>query len=299
MTLLAVGSVAFDSIKTPYGEAEKVVGGSATYFSLTASFFTDVAVLAVVGEDFGEEHFRLFADKGIDTRQIKRAKGKSFFWKGEYGQNLNEAKTLSTELNVFADFKPDVLPDYRETPFLFLGNIDPDLQNHVLNQMKRPLLVGLDTMNFWISGKADALARVLARVDVLLINEGEVRMLSGENNLIRAVRKVSAMGPRAVIVKRGEYGSVAFMDGSFFMAPAYPLEFIADPTGAGDCFAGGFMGYLANRGEWSPGEIRRAVLYGTTMASFNIEKFSVDRLISLTFPDIRARFEHLQSMITI
>jgi sugar/nucleoside kinase (ribokinase family) len=299
MTLLAVGSVAFDSIKTPYGEAEKVVGGSATYFSLTASFFTDVAVLAVVGEDFGEEHFRLFADKGIDTRQVKRTKGKSFFWKGEYGQNLNEAKTLSTELNVFADFRPDVLSDYRETPFLFLGNIDPDLQNHVLNQMKRPLLVGLDTMNFWISGKADALARVLARVDVLLINEGEARMLSGENNLMRAMRKVSAMGPRAVIVKRGEYGSVAFMDGSIFMAPAYPLESIADPTGAGDCFAGGFMGYLANRGEWSPGEIRRAVLYGTTMASFNIEKFSVDRLISLTFPEIRARFEHLQSMIAI
>lgn len=297
MALLAVGSIAFDGVKTPFGEVDRAVGGSATYFSLSASYFTHVAVVGIVGEDFTDEHFRLFHDKGIDTRQVQRVPGKSFYWKGEYNQNLNEAHTLVTELNVFADFRPEIHPEYRSCPFLFLGNIDPELQSHVLDEMVRPRIVGLDTMNFWIGGKLKELRAVLPKVDILLINEGEARMLSGEFNLIRAARAIRAMGPSTLIIKRGEYGAMAFHEEDLFLAPAFPLEAVADPTGAGDTFAGGFMGYLSSRGELNSTTIRQAVLYGSTMASFNVEAFSVNRLKELTLPEIQERVELLESMI--
>ncbi len=299
MTLLAVGSVAFDSVKTPFGQVERVVGGSATYFSLSASYFTDVSIVAVVGDDFTAEYFDLFKQKGIDVRQIQRMAGKSFFWRGEYNENLNEATTLSTELNVFADFRPEVHPEYRQTPYLFLGNIDPDLQNHVLDQVQSPRLVGLDTMNFWIQSKPESLAQVLSRVDVLLINEGEARMLSGEYHMVRAARKVAAMGPRILVIKRGEYGAMVYMDDEFFLTPAFPLDELADPTGAGDCFAGGFMGYLAGCGRVDRDDVRQAVLYGTIMASFDVEKFSIERISRLTFPEIRDRFDRFHTMTQV
>ena len=297
--LLAVGSVAFDSVQTPFGHADRVVGGSATYFSLAASYFTDVAIVAVVGEDFREEHFRPFIEKGIDVRQVQRAPGKSFYWAGEYGANLNEAKTLVTELNVFADFQPEIHPDYRRAPVLFLGNIDPVLQNHVLDQMERPRLTGLDTMNYWIQNRPRELAAVLSRIDILFVNETETRMLTGEYHLLRALRRITAMGPRTVVVKRGEYGALVYREGELFIAPAYLMDEVSDPTGAGDCFGGGFMGYLASVPEADFPALRQAVLYGTTMASFNIESFSVERLRSLTFPEIRERCERFRRMITV
>lgn len=299
MSLLAIGSVAFDSVTTPFGRAERVVGGSATYFSLVASFFTDVAVVAVVGEDFTDEHLRIFLDHGIDIRQIQRRRGKSFFWAGEYNRDLNEAHTLATELNVFAEFKPEVHPDHRRVRHLFLGNIDPDLQHHVLDQMEGDPLVALDSMNYWIQSKPDALARVLSRVHILLLNEGEARMLTGEYHLVTAVRRIAALGPRTIVVKRGEYGSLVSHAGELFVAPAYPMETVMDPTGAGDCFAGGFMGYLASADRNDMAAIRTAVLYGSVMASFDIEAFSVDRLRELTFPDIQARLERFRQVIGV
>jgi len=299
MSLLAIGSVAFDGIKTPGGEVDRVVGGSATYFSLSASFFTDVAVVAVVGEDFTDTHMELFASKGIDTRQVRREKGLSFYWKGEYNDNLSEARTLATELNVFADFRPEIHPDYRRSRFLFLGNIDPALQSHVLDQVSGPELVGLDTMNYWIQQKLPALFQVLARVDVLFINDAEARQLAGERNLVAAARKIAALGPRVVVVKRGENGVMVFNQDQIFLTPAYPLAEVRDTTGAGDTFAGGFMGYLAGAGRVDPGEVRKAALYGTVMASFNIESFSVERLRHLTFPEISDRYRRFQAMITV
>jgi sugar/nucleoside kinase (ribokinase family) len=288
--------MAFDSVKTPYGKAHRVLGGSLTYFSIAASYFTDVAVVAVVGEDFTDEHFAAFREKGIDTRQVNRVAGKSFYWAGEYNENLNERTTLATELNVFADFRPDILPAYRRHPYLFLGNIEPELQIHVLDQMEQPKLVALDTMNYWIESRPEALAEVLRRVDVLLINDEEARMLSGHYNLVQAAEAVQAMGPDVLIIKRGEHGATVFMPGEYFLVPAYPLRELSDPTGAGDCFAGGFMGYLAGKDARSNAEIRQATIYGTIMASFDVEKFSVDGIRSLTFPEIQARYEEFLAM---
>jgi len=300
MTLLAVGSMAFDSVKTPFGEVKRALGGSATYFSISASYFTDVSIIAVVGDDFTDQHFKILHDKGIDTCQVQQAPGKSFFWQGEYNDNLNEARTLATELNVFAEFRPKVHPDYKNPSCLFLGNIEPDLQNHVLDQVERPRLVGLDTMNFWIKGKPEVLSQVLSRVDVLLINEGEAQMLSGDANMIKAARKISAMGPGVLVIKRGEYGAMVYQDDRLFITPAYPLETLSDPTGAGDCFAGGFLGYLAGKGSSvNPEDIRHAILYGSVMASFNVEKFSVDGIKDLTFPAIQERYRHFRSMIDV
>jgi sugar/nucleoside kinase (ribokinase family) len=299
MSLLAIGSVAFDSVSTPFGAVERVVGGSATYFGLTASFFTDVAIVAVVGEDFTERHLQIFLNHGIDIRQIQRRPGKSFFWSGTYDRNLNEVKTLATELNVFADFRPEVHPDYRNAPYLFLGNIDPELQGHVLDQMAVRPLVALDSMNYWIQNQPEALARVLARVDIFLVNEGEARMLTGEYHLVPAVRRIEALGPRTVVVKRGEYGCLVSHAGELFLAPAFPMERVLDPTGAGDCFAGGFMGYLANTGRRDFAAVRDAALYGSVMASFDIEDFSVNRLCSLTLPEIQARLERFRQVISV
>lgn len=298
MSLLAVGSVAFDGVKTPYGEVERAVGGSATYFGISASYFTDVAVVAVVGEDFGEAELALFTDKGIDIRQIRREKGKSFYWKGEYN-DMNEAVTLATDLNVFAGFRPEIHPDHRKTPFVFLGNIDPHLQLHVLGQMEKPRLVGMDTMNYWIHSQPAALREVLKKVDVLFVNETEARMLSGQRNTVKCARAIREMGPGAVVIKRGEFGAAAFYPGGCFMAPAFPLEDVRDTTGAGDSFAGGFMGYAASRGDLAPEVIRNAVLYGTTMASFNVEDFSVGRLKDLSFPEIESRKRDLREIMQV
>lgn len=295
--LLVVGSVALDSVKTPFGQVAEALGGSATYFSFAASFFTTVRVVAVVGEDFPGEHLHLLKSRGVDLSGLQISKGKTFRWVGEYGYDLNEARTLDTQLNVFGNFRP-MLPDtLRKTPFVFLANIDPDLQLEVLRQMARPRLVALDTMNFWIEGKRQALLRVLAEVDALLVNDAETRQLAREPNLIKAARAILGFGPRTVVVKRGEYGALMISDGHFFFVPAYPLESVFDPTGAGDTFAGGFMGYLAKSEATDADAIRRAIVYGSVMASFAVEDFSLSRLARLKAEEIQRRYEAFQDLI--
>ncbi len=298
--LLVVGSVALDSVETPFGKVQEVLGGSATYFSYSASFFTQVRLVATVGEDFPDSHLRLLQNRGVDTAGLQTSKGRTFRWAGQYGYDLNEAKTLDTQLNVFADFRPKLGEAVRHTPFLFLANIDPELQLDVLDQMKeRPRLVALDTMNFWIQGKQEALRRVLAKVDVVTINDGEARQLASEPNLIRAARAIASLGPRTVVVKRGEYGALMLTDGSFFFVPAYPLESVYDPTGAGDTFAGGFMGYLAAQDRVDAAAMRRALAYGSVMASFTVEDFSLTRLTRLKPADIADRYTAFHDLIRL
>jgi sugar/nucleoside kinase (ribokinase family) len=298
--LLVVGSVALDSVATPFGTVREALGGSATYFSYAASFFTGVRLVAAVGEDFPKEHLELLRGRGVDLSGLQIARGRTFRWTGEYGYDLNEAKTLDTQLNVFADFKPALGPALRGVPYLFLANIDPVLQLDVLRQMDaRPRLVALDTMNFWIQGKKAELLRVLAEVDVVTINDGEARQLAGEPNLIRAARAIAAMGPKTVVVKRGEYGALMLCDGCFFMAPAFPLDSVYDPTGAGDTFAGGFIGYLAAMDRLDGPTLRRAVVYGSVMASFTVEDFSLNRLARLTQEEIGQRYEAFQELTRV
>jgi sugar/nucleoside kinase (ribokinase family) len=290
--LLVVGSVALDTVATPFGAVREALGGSATFFSYAASFFTGVRLLATVGEDFPREHLDLLRGRGVDIASLQVSKGRTFRWAGEYGYDLNEAKTLDTQLNVFADFKPVLAPELRRIPYLFLANIDPALQLDVLHQMdERPRLVALDTMNFWIRGKREALGRVLAEVDVVTINDGEARELAGEPNLVRATRAIAAMGPKTVVVKRGEYGALMFSGGAFFMVPAYPLDSVYDPTGAGDSFAGGFVGYLAATDRVDASTMRRALVYGSVIASFAVEDFSLNRLTRLTREEIDQRYD--------
>ena len=296
MSILVVGSVAFDSVETPFGREENILGGSATYFSTSASFFSDVQLVAVVGEDFPQEHVDFLGSRNIDLRGLARVSGKTFHWKGRYGYDLNEAQTLETHLNVFADFKPRIPAAYASAEYLFLANIDPELQMEVLNQVTTPRIVACDTMNFWISSKPDALKKVLERVDIFIINEGEARQLSGDANLVKAARKILAMGAKTLIIKRGEYGVLMFNGSSIFAAPAYPLEEVFDPTGAGDTFAGGFMGYLANTGDLSEKGIRQAIIFGSVMASFNVEDFSLNRLKRLDYKEIEERYRELKSM---
>ena len=298
MSILVVGSVAFDTLKTPYGERQKILGGAATYFSLSASYFTDVRVVAIVGEDFSAENEAVMNQRGVDTRGIQHAKGKTFHWTGEYGENVNEARTLNTELNVFERFEPQIPSEYGDTDFLFLANIDPVLQVRVRDAMQDVKLVGGDTMNYWISGHRANLDQMLKKVDVLLINDGEAKMLAGDNSLPRAAHKVLAMGPRALVIKHGEYGAtIFFRDGEFagghhpFRAPALPLDEVRDPTGAGDSFAGGFMGYIASQGEVSRRVLKHAMFYGSVMGSFSVERFGTERLQSLTRQEIDERFE--------
>lgn len=295
-SILVVGSVAFDSVKTPFGEAEEVLGGSATYFSVSASFFSSVRVVAVVGSDFSDDHASIFKRHNIDTSGLVRADGQTFRWKGEYGFDLNEAHTLDTQLNVFETFKPDLPDAYRDAEYVFLGNIDPELQAQVLDQVRQPRVVACDTMNFWIDGKLDALKKTLGRVDILVINDGETRMLGGEANLVQAANKIRAMGPRVLIVKRGEYGVLMFNEESVFAAPAFPLEEVFDPTGAGDSFAGGFMGHLAASESMDDAAFRRAIVYGSVMASFNVEEFSLKGLSKLTQTEIDGRFRQFQQL---
>ena len=296
MNLLVVGSVALDSVETPYGMVDNALGGSAVYFSVSASYFTDVGVVAVIGRDFPEDHLNFLKSKRIDVRGLKREPGLTFHWKGRYSGDLNEAETIDTQLNVFEDFRPYIPEEYRESSFVFLANIDPELQLNVLEQVKRPKLTICDTMNFWIEGKLEQLKEIVKRVDILIINEGEVRQLSRETNLIKAYQKISSYGPKILVVKQGSYGALLFTPSSVFSAPAYPLEELSDPTGAGDCFAGGFVGYLAKSQDTTEDKLRKAVIYGSVMASFNVEDFSLGRLKTLTIDEIEKRFESFKKL---
>lgn len=298
MSLLVVGSMAFDSIKSPFGEVEKVVGGSATYFSIAASYFAPVRLVSVVGRDFPKRTIDRLSSRGIDLRGLKIADGETFHWKGYYGYDLNTAHTVRTDLNVFREFVPDLPAEWRDTPYVFLGNIDPRLQLYILAQVRNPRIVALDTMNFWIEKSPQLLREVVRNVDVLVINEAEVRQLTGEFNLVRASRMLMDIGPKRVVIKRGEYGVLHLSDGEIFAAPAYPLESIFDPTGAGDSFAGGFMGYLASRGTGEPAEMdyRLATMYGSAIASFTVEAFSTERLEALSREDIAMRVSSFRSL---
>ncbi|MEJ2182546.1 MAG: PfkB family carbohydrate kinase [Nitrospirota bacterium] len=296
MSLLVVGSVAFDSVKTPFGEVAEVLGGSATYFSTSASYFTDVRLVAVVGEDFPERHVGFLKTRNIDIQGLERVPGRTFRWQGEYGYQLNEAHTLKTELNVFETFRPKLPEPYRASDIVFLANIDPDLQRDVLGQVQSPSLVAMDTMNFWIEGKRDSLMETLKFVDILIINDAEARQLTGEPSLVRAARKIHSSGPKTLVIKRGEYGVLLFSGGSVFSAPAYPLEEVFDPTGAGDTFAGGFMGFLANSLDASERTLRQAVVMGSVMASFNVEDFSLNRIRDLDYKEIEARFREFKGL---
>jgi sugar/nucleoside kinase (ribokinase family) len=304
MAITVVGSVAFDTVETPSGRKERCLAGAATYFSLAASFFTDVRIIAVVGEDFGPAEQAVFDAHKIDTTGIQHAPGKTFFWKGSYLDNLNEAKTLQTDLNVFAGFEPKIPDAYRDSQFLFLANIDPVLQRRVREATPNARLVAGDTMNYWIKDHKPALLEVLKGLDILLINDTETRMLAGNDNLVLAARAVMDKGPRMLVVKHGEYGATLFhkaipgaQESRTFKTPAFPLEQVTDPTGAGDSFAGGFFGYLASQRELTPGAFRRAMFYGSVMGSFTVERFGTERLQQLTREEIDQRF-HLFRELT-
>jgi sugar/nucleoside kinase (ribokinase family) len=301
MAITVVGSVAFDTVETPAGRVDRCLAGAATYFSLAASYFTDVRVIAVVGEDFTSKEEAVFAARNIDTRGVERAAGKSFFWRGSYLENLNEAKTLQTDLNVFASFEPKIPPAYQDSEFLFLANIDPVLQKRVRDAMPGVKLVGGDTMNYWINDHRDNLLKMLAGVDILLINDTETKLLAGSRNPVKAARDVLSLGPKSLVVKHGEYGATAFFGpNSFhgngldshhpFRAPALPLAEVVDPTGAGDSFAGGFFGYIASQPELTPAVFKRAMFYGGVMGSFTVERFGTERLRQLTREEIEERF---------
>jgi len=296
MGIVVVGTVAFDTVETPFGRGENVLGGSATYFSTSASFFTDVSLVAVVGEDFPEEHVQFLQSREINTDGLQRIPGKTFHWTGRYGYDLNEAQTLDTQLNVLMDFKPNLPESYRNAEILFLANIDPDLQMEVLEQVRNPKLIACDTMNFWISSKPESLKKVLQKVDIVIINEGEARQFTGEANLVKAARQIISLGCKRLVIKRGEYGVLMFTADTVFAAPAYPLEEVFDPTGAGDTFAGGFIGYLANSGDLSEEGIRQAIVFGSVMASFNVEDFSLDRMKRLEYREIEARYKSIKAL---
>lgn len=296
MEILVVGSVALDTVTTPFGDATEVLGGSATYFASSASFFAPVSVVAVVGEDFPMEALEFLRRREVDLTGLERRPGRTFRWRGEYGFALNEAKTLETQLNVFAEFHPRLPEPYREREVVFLANIDPDLQREVLTQVLSPRLVAADTMNFWIQGKPEALRQTLKQVQILIINDTEARMLAQEPNLVRAAKTILGWGPRSLIIKRGEYGALSFSDGGWFAAPALPLENVYDPTGAGDAFAGGFLGFLASTRNFDEANLRRAVIMGSVMASFAVEAFSLQRLQRLTYPEIESRYRQFKQL---
>ena len=298
MSILVVGSVAFDDVTSPSGSVKNVLAGAATYFSLSASYFTQVRIVAVVGDDFGPEQEKVFHKRGIDIRGIERGNGKTFRWGGTYTDNLNEAKTDFTHLNVFESFQPRIPKEYEDSDFLFLANIQPTLQAYVRRNMNHVRLTGCDTMNYWIKGTPKELAETLKLVDVLLINDTETKMLAHETNLPRAAQKVLAMGPQALVIKHGEYGAtIFFREGAFgigrhpFRAPTLPIDEVKDPTGAGDSFAGGFMGYLASQKELNREVLKRALFYGGVMGSFAVERFGTERLQSLTREEIDERFQ--------
>ena len=296
MALLAVGSVALDSLQTPFGVREDVLGGSATYFSTAASFFAPVRIVAVVGEDFPQVHVDFLRRRGVDVSGLERRPGRTFRWSGRYEFDLNQAHTLDTQLNVFADFRPELPESFRDSSHVFLGNIDPELQLRVLDQVRAPRIVAADTMNFWIASKKTVLLEVLRRVDLLFVNDAEARQLAGEHNIVRAARAILSFGPRAVVVKRGEYGALFFSGTEVFASSAYPLAELFDPTGAGDSFAGGFMGYLARSGSLDIPAMRRAIVVGSVLASYAVERFSLDRLRDLGPHEIRARYAEFRRL---
>lgn len=294
MSLLVVGSVAIDSVKTPFGVRERSLGGAAMHFSVSASYFTDVAVVGVVGEDYTDDDMAVFRERNINTENLQRiVGGRTFFWAGEYGFDLNTAKTLDTQLNVFGDFQPQLSETAKKSPYLFLANIQPTLQREVREQVDCKF-VAMDTMNYWIASAREELMKTLAVVDCVIINDAEARELAGESNLIKAARKILTFGPRILIVKRGEYGAALFTKDSYFATVAFPLESVFDPTGAGDSFAGGFMGYIAKHDNLDEATIRRAIIHGSVMASFNVEEFSCDRLRRLTRPEIADRVDEFR-----
>jgi len=297
MSLLVVGSIAFDAVETPFGKCEKMLGGSASHFSISASFFSDVSVVAVVGGDFTDAEQQVFDRHGIGTADLERIPdGETFRWAARYEYDLNVAHTLDTQLNVFADFKPKLSAQSKRSRLLFLGNIQPDLQREVREQMPDAELVALDTMNLWIEHARDSLLRTIRGVDVVIINDAEARQLTEIPNVIKAAREILSWGPRALIVKRGEYGAALFTPESYFAIPAYPLESVFDPTGAGDTFAGGFMGYLSSQETIDEAAMRRAMIFGSVMASFNVEEFGTERIQRLTHDEINERFRAFKRM---
>ena len=301
MAITVVGSLAFDALETPFGRRERILGGATTHFSLAASFFTDVRVVGIVGSDFSEEEFAVFAQRGINLDDVERVEdAQSFFWAGRYGYDLDVAETLDTQLNVFAGFQPVLSPPARSSPFLFLANIQPDLQREVREQCSGAHFCALDSMNYWIQSEREALVRAIGLVDCVVLNDAEIRMLAEEPNLASAARILRRLGPSVILVKQGQYGACLFTEEGFFSVPGYPLETVVDPTGAGDAFAGGLLGYLAARaGEpITDGLLRCATVYGSVLASFNVEDFGSERLQRLTHPEINARFADFRQMTT-
>lgn len=296
MSLLVVGSVAFDTLETPYGHAARVLGGSATYFAVAAAYFTRVNLVGVVGDDFGDKEMAAFRGRNIDLAGLERQSGKTFHWHGKYSQDMNSRDTIRTDLNVFESFKPKIVDAYRKSDYVFLGNIHPVLQSDVLDQVEKPRLSGADTMNLWIGAASKELAAMLKRVDLLLINDSEARDLTKETNLVKAARAMQAMGPKVVIIKKGEHGALLFNGSTVFSAPALPLEQVFDPTGAGDTFAGGFMGFIDRAGSHDDKTLRQAVVMGSTLASFCVEKFSLDRLLELNQKEIDERYRRFSDL---
>ncbi len=294
MSILVVGSAAFDDIETPFGKAEHILGGSSIYFAAAASLFTPVRLVAVVGSDMPSNAYDFLAERDVDLRGLQVEDGKTFHWAGRYDYDLNETHTLATDLNVFATFAPTIPAEYADTPFVFLANIQPTLQQSVLQQVRSPKLTMMDSMNFWITTDRNSVEQTMRLVDVVSINESEARLFAGTSSVLRAARSILGLGPRAVLVKRGEYGVVLFTEGDYFAAPAYPLEEVSDPTGAGDSFAGGFMGYLASAPEVNAATLRRAVIYGSAVASFTVQAFGVERLKTLSRMEVEDRCREFQ-----
>jgi sugar/nucleoside kinase (ribokinase family) len=296
MGVLVVGTVAFDSVETPHASAERILGGSAAYFAMTASFFAPVQLVGVIGEDFPQEYLDLLSGRGVDLEGLKREKGDTFYWRGRYHEDLNVRDTLELHLNVLSGYVPHLPESYRDSQYVFLGNIDPTMQLKVLDQLTNSRLVACDTMDHWIQGSNAELQKVLRRVEILVINDSEARMLSGLHNIVKAARSILKMGPRVLLIKRGEYGVLQFTDSSVFATPAYPLEEVFDPTGAGDSFAGGFVGYLARTGDHSERGLRRAIAYGSVAASFAVEDFGLRRMIPLTLQEIEDRYRRFLAL---
>lgn len=299
MSLLVVGSLGLDDIETPFGKVRSVLGGSASYFSIAASIFTDVNVVAVVGDDFPSSHLELLESKGINIKGIQRAEGKTFRWQGRYGYDLGNPETLGTYLNVFEKFDPVIPQEYKKSDYVFLANIDPELQLNVLKQVDSPKLVACDTMNFWIENKKEALLEVLKNVDILIINDSEARELGQDSFMTKAARNILDLGPRILVVKRGEYGALKFSKEGIFWAPSYPLEEVLDPTGAGDSFAGGFMGFISRENEITSSNLKRSVVYGCVVASFTVEDFSVNRLSDLKEEELNTRHQAFMGLTNV
>ena len=297
MSVLVVGSVALDSVETPFGKADNVIGGSGTFFSASASHLAPVQLVGVVGDDYPMDQLEPLRARGVDMAGLEQATGESFRWRGRYRHDLNSAETLETRLGVFSHFRPKVPESFLDAPFVFLANIDPRLQLDVLKQVERPKLVACDTMNFWIESRRPDLVELLKHVDLVTLNDGEARQLTEETNLVRAARWILARGPKHVIIKKGEHGALMFTSSSVFFAPAYPLESVFDPTGAGDSFAGGFMGYLAKTGDIGEANLRRAMIYGAALGSFAVEKFSIERLLEVTPADIARRVAEFKQLV--